>query len=147
MRPLSYVDRNRRSYPEDSKIAAEFLLGTVSNNTEIVCTEFGTILTENALSSYLDDGHAVAIHRGLYMSDDVNSARIDGHALLISGYITVDGVKKYMVLDPLPVNEGKIVWMTYNEIVSSKDGIKRYFWDAVIAEDTSYFYDTISIKE
>lgn len=127
--------------------AAEYLLSTVSNGTNIAYTAIGTILTENALSSYLDDGHAVAIFRGMYSGDDVNSWRMGGHALLVSDYITVDGVKRYMVFDPLPVNEGTIRWLSYDDIVSEEDQGVRYFWDAVIAEDTSYFYDTISIKE
>lgn len=72
-------------FPSETLMVADYLLATVSNNTDLACTQYGTILTETALINYLDAGHAVAIHRGLYYGDDANNSRMAGHALIICG--------------------------------------------------------------
>ena len=134
--------------PKDTQLVAKYLLSTVSDDTEFAYTEYGTILTEAALINYLDTGHAVAIHRGFYYANDVTQTRMGGHALIICGHITVNGKNQYLILDPEPVSEGSIEWMSYTDICDSKDSdpTYRYFWDAVIAADISYFEDTVSIK-
>ena len=114
--------------------AAEFFLESVGNEMDIDNTEHGTIITKESLIRFLDAGHSVIIKRGVYLRDDVTGFRIKGHASLICSYATIEGECKFMILDPLPINQGSVVWLTYDDICSNKDKDNiRWFWDGIIA--------------
>lgn len=94
----------------------------------------------------LDEDHFVIALFGTY--NDENN-RLSGHACIIYDYENIDGVIKYVVYDPLHVNEGKILKMEYNELSRRDDSItggERYYicWESIVVYQTGSFSDTIN---
>ena len=125
---------DKKGTAEQTAETTEYFLESVGNNTSIGYTELGTIITKESLIRFIDAGHSIIIRRGLYYENDTSGKRAQGHASLICSYANIDGDLKFMILDPWPVNEGEIVWLTYKKICCNvEEGLYTWFWDGIVA--------------
>ena len=145
------------------KASNYYYSGNINANELNLCDLYSSRYSENALISFLEDGHPIYIARGHYTLTNVRNG---GHATLIVGYIVVEesGVAKnrFIIYDPWPENEpdpwtyyvsstdGQMIIKSYEWICNGRngdvptDGLDDGIWDRVIVVETSYSSSCLS---
>ena len=106
------------------------------------------VFIDNILCSILEAGDVIHMS-GTYvkMMDDglYKNAYMGGHASLIVGYYIEDGVKKFVLNDPLPVSHGSYKIYTYDELIVHHY-INDYYlaWDGYIVQASEYSNQSIA---
>lgn len=106
------------------------------------------IYSEAILKNFLDEGYVIYIARGWYGNINDSTSRNSGHATVICGYIDINGTTRFVILDPLPVNNGSYTLCSYQKIVNGRncqaDEIPDTgVWDGTIVIKTSYHTSTL----
>jgi hypothetical protein len=91
------------------------------------------------------------ITRGWYTNIEDPTSRDNGHAVLIIGYIYIDGQCRFIVQDPMPEDVGATKICSYQYLVNGADALPNdpkdtYWtgiWEEVIVVTTDYAHDTI----
>jgi len=122
--------------------------------SNITTTQINTVIKENVIYSeenlvrFLNDEHVIYISRGWYTDMNDSSSRDGGHATLIYGYTFVNSEIRFLIRDPLPMNEGKTEMISYNKLCCGANYETDEYedsgvWYASIVVNTSYANDTI----
>lgn len=107
------------------------------------------IYEESIMQQFLNDGHVIYVSIGWYSNIYDENSRYDGHAILITGYVTINGDCRFIVEDPWPVDEGKMYTISYEKLVNGRnyqqyeeanDGV----WECTMVANTSYSGSSIS---
>jgi len=130
--------------PANVAAAAEYYIESSSDySVDVVSTEIGFALSQDAVIGCIDEGHVIIAYRGCYPDEQNVSGRYGGHAVLIFGYDDRNSHCELLIYDPLPVNEGTMVRMSYEDFCNGPDTTGDdsdvYIWDAVIVADGWYF--------
>ena len=110
------------------------------------CYAVHAIYSESVLQSLLNESYPVIICRGWYY----NGQRNGGHAWLIIDYRWNTSINdyEYVLLDPSPVNSGKIYALTYEAICNGENAIDpnekdNGIWESVVVYEKGNYSNFI----
>lgn len=87
-------------------------------------TTYDAALKDYQIKTEIDNGRPVAFSWHLLNQQGQDDGQ--GHMMVIIGYSEADGVLYLRVNNPLPVNKGGVIRMTYNKYV---EGTDHTHWD------------------
>lgn len=127
--------------------ATRYYLSNTDTNLQGI--DIVSIYEESTMQQFLNDGHVIYVSIGWYSNIYDENSRYDGHAILITGYVTINGDCRFIVEDPWPVDEGEMYTISYEKLVNGRN-YQQYekanngVWECTMVANTSYSGSYIS---
>ena len=130
----------------EAKMAITYFLSNTNDEVNLI-VKSDQIYTEENVIRFLEDGHVLYIARGVYSNNTV-LRRESGHAIVIWGYVYIDGEYRFLIRDPSPLTTGSTLVVSYQWLVNGQNAqsgasSNLTIWDGTLVCTTLYSNDTI----
>ena len=121
------TDTQLESYGGDigmGLMAINYYLGVTPLTSSSVATTYGgQAFTESQILSRLEQGQPIYVIRGVNYIDSFGESRFSGHAMIVYGYVSIDGDNIYLIRDPLPEDYGSSYFMSFEKMCNGNNAL------------------------